>query len=64
MTSYEAIQRNSFGSFYVKSTDLNKLSFYAYQKTDADNIEFKKIHDTDSAGETALLGSPEVYWWP
>jgi hypothetical protein len=58
-TNQEAVQRNTFGPLYIKTTEPNKLSFYTYVGT-----EFKKIYTTSNPLDTVFLGSPEVFWWP
>lgn len=48
---------------FVKSTDVNKLSFYSYALSGSD-IVFQKVYDTSTNLAPALIGSPEVYFWP
>lgn len=62
----EAVQRNSFGQFYVKSTDSNILTFYSYLTQVNGDVTFGTFYDTTQCPllQSPLIGSPEVYWWP
>lgn len=58
-TNQVAVQRNTFGPLFVKSSLPNQLSFYTYIGT-----LFMNFFTTSNPMNSVLLGSPEVYWWP
>ena len=58
-----SVQRNTFGQYYVKNTDQTILSFYSYVASSGD-VTFDNFYSTNTASTTALMGSPEIYWWP